>query len=179
MENSFFKRALLIIDMIHDFLDEHAPMKVPQARTILPFIKERLEFYRANDWPVVFLSDSHSQEDWEMKLFPLHAIKGTPGAEIIESLKPIYSDIVIEKTTYSGFAGTTLDEMLKKVRVRELEITGCVTEICVFFTAAEAAMRGYKVIIPRQGVAALDEKEGERALEQLQRLFGIQIIIER
>jgi nicotinamidase-related amidase len=169
------KRALLVVDMIHDFVDPGAPLEVPATRGIVPFIKERITHFRSLGWPVIYVSDCHDPDDFEMNIFPLHAIRGTRGARVIEELTPLSSEIVVQKNTYSGFVGTPLEEILHREGVEELEVVGCVTNICVFFTSADASMRGFLVFIPRRGVAALSESEGEIALEQLQRLFGVQI----
>ena len=169
------RRALLVVDMIHDFVDPGAPLEVPATREIIPFIQERLSYYRKSGWPVIFVCDHHDPTDFEMSIFPLHAIKGTHGAEIVDELAPLPGEIVIPKKTYSGFVGTPLEEVLHKEGVRELEVVGCVTNICVFFTSADACMRGFLVFIPRKGVAALSQEEGEMALEQLAKLFAVKI----
>jgi nicotinamidase-related amidase len=169
------KRALLVVDMIHDFVDRGAPLEVPATREIIPFIQERIAHYRKAGLPVIFVSDCHDPTDFEMSIFPLHAIKGTIGAEIVEELAPLPGEIVIPKRTYSGFVGTPLEEVLRQEGIEELEVVGCVTNICVFFTSADACMRGFRVFISRKGVAALSQEEGEMALEQLAKLFAVKI----
>ncbi|MCR4432677.1 MAG: cysteine hydrolase family protein [bacterium] len=169
------KRALLVVDMIRDFVDPGAPLEVPATREIIPFIKERIAHYREAGLPVIFISDCHEPTDFEMNIFPLHALRGTPGAKIVDELAPAPGEILVPKKTYSGFVGTPLEEILRKEGVDEVEVVGCVTNICVFFTSADACMRGFQVYIPRKGVAALSKEEGEMALEQLTKLFAVKI----
>ncbi len=54
-------------------------------------------------------------------------------------------DNVFEKSTYSGFAGTKLDEYLKNRQVNELTLCGIDTDQCVLATAFSAFDLGYKV----------------------------------
>lgn len=170
------RRALLVVDMIRDFVDPGAPLEVPETRRILPFIKERIQIFRKEGLPVIFVCDSHQPGDPELSIFPPHALKGTPGSQIVQELGPAPEDIVIPKRTFSGFVGTSLEETLRKEGVEELEVVGCVTNICVFFTSADALMRGFKVVIPQDGVAALSLEEGKAALQQLNKLLGAKII---
>lgn len=167
---------MLVVDMIRDFVDHGAPLEVPETRKIIPFIKNRIQDFRNRGLPVIFVCDSHEPGDPEMNVFPPHALRGTPGAQVVEELAPAPGDIVVLKRTFSGFVGTSLEEILRKEEVEEIEVVGCVTNICVFFTSADALMRGFKVVIPREGVAALSLEEGQAALQQLNRLFGAKII---
>ncbi|MFN3533551.1 MAG: cysteine hydrolase family protein, partial [Candidatus Brocadia sp.] len=93
----------------------------------------------------------------------------------IKQLKPRKEDYVVAKTTYSCFYKTPLNKLLKKLDITYLIITGIVTNICVLYTAVDAYMRGYKIIIPQNCVAALTEGEHQFALQQMQRLFHAEI----
>ncbi len=161
------KEALLIIDMLNDFVLEGAPLEVPSTRDIVPNIAKKIKEARESGIPVVYLCDSHSPDDPEFKVWPRHAVKGTKGAQVIDELKPHKDDIVIPKTTYSGFHNTDLDERLKALGVEGLIITGCVTNICVLYTSVDAYMRGYYVDVPEDCVAALDEGDHRFALRQI------------
>ncbi len=65
----------------------------------------------------------------------------------MDELKPRAGDLVVGKTTYSAFYGTRLEEALNEMGVRHLTITGILTNICVFFTAADAVMRDLAMIV--------------------------------
>ncbi len=170
------KKAFLIIDMLKDFLEEGKPLFVPPARKIIPCIKERLKKARQEDIPVIYVCDSHHPEDWELEVWPPHALRGTPGAEVIDELKPQKSDYIVLKRRYSGFLGTDLDLLLKELGVEELIITGILTNICVLFTTADAFMRGYRVIIPKDSVATLSEEDQNFSLKLMREVLKVKII---
>jgi nicotinamidase-related amidase len=144
------QEALLIIDMLNDFVLENAPLEVPDTRLVIPAIKKGIKRARAQSIPVIYVCDAHEKEDKEFSKFgwPAHAVKGTKGAEVVDELKPEKNDIIVEKKTYSGFFNTKLDEILKNLRVNRLRLTGCVTHICIMFTASDAVLRelGVKII---------------------------------
>ena len=172
------RETLLVIDMLNDFIVEGAPLEVPEARRIVPYVKNEIEKARAAAVPVVYLTDSHAPDDVEFKKFnwPPHAVKGTPGAMVVRELAPLEGDHVVEKTTYSGFYGTGLDALLERLGATALRLVGCVTHICVMFTASEAVLRGYEVSVPVEGVAGLDARDHEAALRIMRNVLGVKIV---
>jgi nicotinamidase-related amidase len=172
------KRALLIIDMLNDFVKEGAPLEVPETRRVIPAIKREIERARTEGEPVIYVCDSHEPDDIEFQRFgwPPHAIKGTKGAEVVDELKPLPDDILIEKVTYSGFYNTQLDEILTKLGIDTLRLTGCVTHICVMFTASDAVLRGYNVEVVTDAVAGLSKEDHEAGLRIMKNVLGARLI---
>lgn len=172
------KEALLIIDMLNDFVLEGSPLEVPDTRKVIPAIKREIADAKKEGRPVIYICDAHERNDKEFSKFgwPRHAVKGTKGAEVVDELKPQNDDIVIEKTTYSGFYNTRLDETLKKLGIESLRLTGCVTHICVLFTASDAVLRDYKVRIVQDGIAGLTKEDHDAALRIMKNVLGVEII---
>ena len=170
--------ALLVIDMLNDFVLEGAPLEVPATRTIIPPIQNEIEKARNNHIPVIYICDAHDENDPEFVRmgWPAHALSGTKGAEVIDDLKPLPQDTIIHKQSYSAFFATSLDLVLQKSSIAELCITGCVTNICVLYTAADAVQRGYRVTILRNCVAGLNLHDHECALRQMKEVLGAQIL---
>jgi ureidoacrylate peracid hydrolase len=74
-------------------------------------------------------------------------VEGTWGWEIIDDLKPEPGDLVVQKSRYSGFAGTTLESQLHGLDIRHLIFTGVATNVCVESTAREAYFREFWPIL--------------------------------
>ena len=88
-------KVLLVIDMLNDFMDPQGTLYCgDEARKIIPFIKRKIDEYEKKGEPVIYICDSHDEDDKEFTKFPPHAIKGTWGAEIISELKPHESGLV-------------------------------------------------------------------------------------
>lgn len=172
------KEALLVIDMLNDFVLPGAPLEVPETRNVIKVIRKEVDRAHAEGRPVLYVCDAHEPDDKEFTRFrwPAHAVKGTKGAEVVEELKPSQKDIVIRKKTYSGFYGTKLEETLKLLGVDSLRLTGCVTHICIMFTAADAVLRDYQVTVVMDGVAGLAREDHDAALRIMKNVMGAKIV---
>jgi nicotinamidase-related amidase len=172
------KEALLIIDMLNDFVLPQAPLEVPETRDIIKNILREIKAARSAGNPVIYVCDTHAPDDKEFTKFgwPPHAVKGTRGAEVVADLAPAPGDAVIAKTTYSGFYGTQLDATLKKLGVDGLRLTGCVTHICIMFTASDAVLRDYPVTVVRDAVAGIAKEDHEAALRIMKSVMGVTIV---
>jgi nicotinamidase-related amidase len=161
------KQALLIIDMLNDFILPGAPLEVPGGRDIIPNIQREIQKAHDGGYPVFFLNDSHDPDDAEFKVWPIHAVKGTDGAKVVDGLTPTKKDIVIEKTRYDGFFKTDLDQQLAQMEITNVILVGVCTEICINYTASSAIMRGLKVHVPQDCVSALSDENGNAALRMI------------
>ncbi len=167
--------ALLVIDMLNDFVLPGAPLEVPKAREIIPAIRKRIDDAHKAGIPVIYVCDAHGRDDPEFKIWPPHAVKGSEGARIIDDLAPGASDLILEKTTYSAFFGTDLERILRERGITKLILVGILTNICVFFTAADAVMRGFEVEVPRDSVASTSDEEHRFALAQMEKVLRVSI----
>jgi nicotinamidase-related amidase len=169
--------ALLVIDMLNDFILAGASLEVPDTRKVIPAIKKEIEKAHAEERPVIYVCDSHEPEDREFRKmgWAAHAVRGTRGAEVVEELKPRTDDIVIEKTTYSSFYHTSLDETLSSLNVDSVRLTGCVTHICIMFSAYEASLRGYDITVVKDCVAGLTADDDEAAYRFMENVMGVKI----
>ncbi len=168
--------GLVIVDMLNDFVKKDAPLYVPNIESIIDPIKREIEKAKTGDLPVIYLCDSHDQNDKEFDKFPPHAIKNTEGAKVINQLRPRGSDIIIKKETFLGFYNTRMDEILDKMSVGKLIIVGCVTNICVYYLAIEAVSRGYKVDVVKDAVIGLNKRDHNWALNQMKNILKVNII---
>ncbi|TMB78870.1 MAG: cysteine hydrolase [Chloroflexi bacterium] len=171
------KRALLCIDMIHDFADPSGALYCgPSMPAVIDVCKREIERARRAGEPVVYLTDDHLPDDAEFKMFPPHAIHGTKGAQVIPALAPSASDVVIPKRRYSGFFGTDLDITLRERAVDTLRLVGDCTNICVLYTAADARNLGYAVEVVRDGVTSFDLEAHADALRELEKTLGATLV---
>ena len=168
--------ALLVTDMLNDFVNKGSTLEVPTARAIIQPIRKEISKARKARIPIIYCCDAHKVNDPEFKLWPRHAVKGTAGADVIKQLEPHKEDYMVKKTNYSCFYKTTLDKLLKKLGTNHLIITGVVTNICILYTTAEAYMRGCKVTIPQNCVAALTKRDHQFALQQMSRIFHARVV---
>jgi len=168
------KTALIVIDMINDFVT--GVFKSDRAAKIVPNVKTLLDFARKKKIPIVYATDAHLPNvDPEFDVWGSHAVAGTWGAEIVDELKPHRGDFRVLKRKYSAFQGTDLDQLLRELKVGTVVLTGVVTDICIQHTAADAFFRGYKIIVPKDCVEAVDQPTQEAAIIFLRKAYGPEI----
>ena len=166
-------RALIIVDMLNDFVDEK--LANPKAQTIVEPLQRLLAHAREDGWVVVFSNDAHHSDDPELKVWGEHAMAGTPGANVIPQLVPREGEIVSPKRDYGAFDGTGLDEQLKERGVDEVVIAGQHTHICVRHSSYGALRRGYDISIPRDAVCAFEGVDEDEALAYLEMAYAAKI----
>lgn len=163
------KAAVLVIDMLNEFVT--GKLGFEEARRIVPSIRQLLEFARGKGIPIVYVCDAHREGDPELKLWGPHAMVGTAGAQIIPELRPEAGEPVLEKRSYSAFFNTGLAELLRKLGVTRLILTGVVTNICIQNTAADAFYLGFEIIVPEDCTAAGGEAH-RASLEYMRQIYG-------
>lgn len=170
------KRALIIVDMLNDFIAETGSLFCgKEARAIIPFIQERLETFRNRGDLVIYIKDTHDEDDKEFERFPSHCVAGTWGNEIIPELAPKPGEKVVPKKRFSGFFGTDLGGILDSAGVEDVEVVGVCTSICVMDTVGGLANRDYKITVPVKGVADFDAQFHEFSLKRMKQIYGASV----
>ncbi|NLC63106.1 MAG: cysteine hydrolase [Thermoanaerobacterales bacterium] len=170
-------KALMVIDMLRDFIDKDGALYIGrQGEEIIPYVNKKINEYRSNNFPIIFICDNHEKDDKEFDMFNPHCIAGSWGSQIIDQIDVADEDKVIYKRRYSVFFGTDLDIFLREKSIDEISIVGVCTNICVLYTAADARNLGYKVNIYKDGVASFDRTVHDFALKEAQNTLGCSIL---
>ncbi len=152
--------VLIVLDMIQDHLTPGSPVEVPRASLIVPALKTRIAAERARHTPIIYVCDTHEPDDTDFNDWPVHALVGTPGADVWPELGPEPGDHIVRKPTYSAFTRSTLAPLLDELGADEIILTGCATELGLSVTATDALQRGFVVTIPPEcqaGVSPMAE----------------------
>lgn len=161
--------ALLIIDMVHDFLDD---WDAARKRKLVASTNELIGAMRGRDCSIIWvrqefepdLRDAFS----EMRAKGIRVtIKGTKGCQIIPDLDVRASDTVIVKKRYSAFFGTNLDEALKTLLPDSIIVAGINTHACVRATAIDAYQRDWKVVLALDCIDSYDLEHHQVSLNYM------------
>jgi ureidoacrylate peracid hydrolase len=185
------RTALLVVDMQRGFLDPGAAMEVPQARSIVPAVRDLLELFRRKGLAVGFSQFVYSPAAPLLvgELHPEHrpavpgrpagfghpsssCLDGDPSVEVVAELAPLAEELTVRKHWYDAFAGTPLDGALRARGVRSLVVTGTMTDICVLATVVGAFNREYRVTVVEDGVATLWPEIQRATLDIVRRAYG-------
>lgn len=160
------KTALLVYDMMNDFIKPGFPREDPEIRKILvPKIKKLIEHCRSKGVPIIYAIHTYRSNGADMGLMAITIsgikdgksfLKGSEGVKVYDEIKPQENDIIIEKHRYSAFYGSDLDLILRGMEKDTLIVTGYSTNIGCETTTRDATNMGYKVIFPSDGSLARD-----------------------
>lgn len=164
--------VLLLVDVINDF-------DFPRGADLLRFalsaakriaaLKKRL---RKRGVPAIYVNDNFGRWQSDFRKQVERCIgEDSPGAEVARLLIPAEDDYFILKPKHSGFFSTSLDVLLSYLGARKLIITGFAADICVLFTANDAYMRDYELIVPSDCIAAETAAAQRHASEQMKRFL--------
>ncbi|MEA2206180.1 MAG: hypothetical protein QOE77_2956 [Blastocatellia bacterium] len=168
--------ALLLIDVINDMefeggaqLLEHA---LPMADNIAA-LKKRAQKHAI---PVVYINDNFGKWQSDFKKTLEHVLQdGCRGKPVAEKLQPAKDDYFVLKPKHSGFFSTTLEILLEYLEVKTLILTGIAGNNCVLFTANDAYMRDFHLVVPADCVVSIEVEENEYALKQIQKVLKADI----
>lgn len=118
---------LIIVDMLDGFT-KIGPL---HDSAILKIVKPILEL--AKDKDVIFVNDAHDLDCVEFKSFPIHCLKGSDEAEVIDELKHLVKENVYYKNSTNAFF--TLQQANQLDPTVNYTICGCCTDICVLHLA--------------------------------------------
>jgi nicotinamidase-related amidase len=168
--------VLLLLDVINDLefeggeqLLEHA---LPMARNLAAF-KQRA---RAAGVPAIYVNDNYGRWQSDFNRLIEHCLEGdVRGKPMVELLLPDERDYFVLKPKHSGFFSTTLDVLLDYLKARTLIITGVAGNICVLFTANDAYMRDFNLVVPSDCVASNEPEDNRHALQQIRKVLKADI----
>jgi nicotinamidase-related amidase len=171
------KTALLIIDMINDFNFKDGKTLFVKSLSIAKNILELKNRAKQNNIPVIYVNDNFGRWKSNFNILVEHCIHDNSiGKPIAEMLKPDEDDYFVLKPKHSGFYSTTLDLLLEYLQTETLILTGITSDICIFFTANDAYMRDFKLIVPSNCTTAISEEHHLTALESMQRICNAEIL---
>jgi nicotinamidase-related amidase len=149
------KTAVLVIDMIKG-MEEWIPKK--EIQRILPNVKGALASARAKKVPVIYV---------------VHTPLGKKGTKIYDEIKKQPSDFLVKKECYSSFYNTSLERLLKRLKIKRLVLIGVSTHWCILSTALDASYRGYEIVLLQDCTVAPTQEWKNWAIKWMEDTFDI------
>ena len=162
--------ALLIIDVINDMEFEEGKQLFTQALPMARKIAALKARASSAQVPIIYVNDNFGHWRSDLKKQISHCLMdGVRGEPIARLLVPDHSDYFVLKPKSSAFFGTTLHTLLQHLGVRTLILTGIAADVCILFTAHDAHLRDYKIIVPSDCVASNTLPETRLALANMKK----------
>lgn len=162
------RTALIVIDMLNTYAHEDAEVLVPSVREALAGITALIGRARACGSPVVYVNDNFG--DWRSDHGEiLQAALAGRHKDLVESVIPDDDSLFVVKARHSIFFETPLGYLLGQLGVERLILCGQVTEQCVLYSALDAHIRHFDVVVPTDAVAHIDGELAGAALQMMSR----------
>jgi nicotinamidase/pyrazinamidase len=197
------KTILWEVDVQADFMLPGGRLYIPGAEMIIANINRLVDCARKDRGFLISSADAHNPDDLELRDWPPHCLKGTPGADLLpeacasprlvipnkkgfvipQDFLP-YRQVMLEKNSLDVFDNPNTKALLARMSPACLSdiqsgslfiVFGVATEYCVSRTAEGLLCRGHSVAVVNDAVRAIDEKKAQHILEDL-RSRGAQLI---
>jgi nicotinamidase-related amidase len=165
--------VLMVVDMINDLEwpggDRMAEQVMPVARRIRDLRARAKEL----GIPTVYVNDNFGRWQSDLRALLDHCLTDDVlGRPMVEVVAPDDDDYYfVLKPKHSGFYSTTLETLLTYLKASTLILTGIAGNSCILFTASDAFMRDYHLIVPADCTASIDPSDNEYALRQMREVL--------
>ncbi|MDX6595585.1 MAG: hypothetical protein QOI72_967 [Solirubrobacterales bacterium] len=168
------RTALVVVDMLNPYDHPEADRLAARVEPALPGIESLLSRVDEEEIPVVYVNDNYG--DWNSSAQELaeRAMKGG-HPELVEPVLPSERHSFVIKARHSIFYETPLEYLLDQTGVDRLVLAGQVTEQCILYSALDAHVRHFQVVIATDAVAAIFDHLAEAALEMAERNLSAEL----
>jgi nicotinamidase-related amidase len=163
------RQVLLLVDVINDMVFPGSSALVAQAVPMARKLARLKARAKARGVPCVYCNDNFGRWRSDFRSLVAHCVRDdVPGRPVASLLRPDDDDYFILKPRHSAFFATPLELLLRDLEADTLVITGIAGNICVLFSANDAFIRGYRIVVPPDCVASNTRAHTRRAIEQMQ-----------
>lgn len=148
----------------YDFEDaERLRASVAEA---LPRMVALVERAREHDVRTIYVNDNCG--DWQKGRAELvDEVLSGEFPDLVEPIAPGDDVDFVVKARHSIFYETPLEYLLRQGEIERLILVGQVTEQCILYSALDAYIRHFEVIVPPDAVAHIHEDLAEAALRMM------------
>jgi nicotinamidase-related amidase len=168
--------AVLVIDMLNAYRHEDAELLIPQVAAIIDPLAGIIAASRQrDDVDLIYVNDNYGDFAADHDDIVQSALQGE-RPDLVKPILPRKDSRFLTKVRHSAFYATSLDYLLGRLETERLILTGQVTEQCILYTALDAYVRHFTVVVPRDGVAHIDANLGDAALKMMQRNMSAELV---
>lgn len=136
---------------------------------VIPNVRRLQDVARSKGIEIVHIRVATSTADGRdstlrYKSIGMRTPRDTKEAQFLEAVAPQGDEVVISKVTSSAFNSTNIDRLLRNIGIRNVIVTGVVTNGCVESTTRSAAELDYGTIVVEDATAAMAPQLHEHSL---------------
>ena len=161
--------AVLVIDMLNAYQHEDAELLIPNVAAIIDPLAGLVSVAREReDVDLIYVNDNYGDFTADHDDIVRSALQGE-RPDLVKPIVPEEDCRFLIKVRHSAFYATSLDYLLGRLEAKRLILTGQVTEQCILYTALDAYVRHFPVVVPPDAVAHIHVDLGDAALKMMQR----------
>lgn len=167
--------ALVVVDMLNTYRHEDAELLAPNVAAIIDPLVGLIETARGrDDVDLIYVNDNYGDFTAQFSDIVDSALTGA-HPDLVRPIAPAEGGLLLTKVRHSVFYATALDYLLGRLETRRLILAGQVTEQCILYSALDAYVRHFDVVIPPDAVAHIDAGLGQAALEMMRRNMSAEV----
>jgi nicotinamidase-related amidase len=159
--------ALLVIDMLNAYRHEDADPLAESVTEIIGPLAGLIEQARKRDDHLIYVNDNYGDFAATRDDIVRQALEGG-HPELVRPILPDASCLFLEKVRHSAFYATPLSYLLTRLDARRVILTGQVTEQCILYSALDAYVRHFEVVVVSDAIAHIDADLGSAALRMME-----------
>lgn len=168
--------AVLVVDMLNSYQHADADKLIPNVTEIIePLADVVRRACEQDDVDLVYVNDNYGDFTADFSDIVRSALEGA-HPDLVEPIVPAEGCRMMTKVRHSVFYSTPLEYLLGRLGTKRLILTGQVTEQCILYSALDAYVRHYQVLVPTDAVAHIDAELGAAALKMMERNMNAELI---
>ncbi|AWT55462.1 cysteine hydrolase family protein [Mycolicibacterium smegmatis] len=168
--------AVVIVDMLNAYEHEDAELLVPNVEKIIdPLVKLIGTARDRDDVDLIYVNDNYGDFTAQFSDIVADALEGA-RPDLVQPILPGDGCRLLTKVRHSVFYATALDYLLGRLGTKRVILAGQVTEQCILYSALDAYVRHFELVVPSDAVAHIDAELGDAALEMMRRNMSADVI---
>jgi nicotinamidase-related amidase len=176
MQHAMSEVAVLVIDMLNTYRHEDAELLVRNVEGIVDPLAGLVSRARErDDVDLIYVNDNYGDFTAAFDDIVASALEGE-RPDLVAPIAPDEQCLRVLKVRHSAFFASSLDYLLTRLEARQLILTGQVTEQCILYSALDAYVRHFSVVVPPDAVAHIDPELSDAALTMMHKNMHADIV---
>jgi nicotinamidase-related amidase len=162
--------------MLNAYRHPDAEKLTPNVERIIdPLAGLVSQAHKRENIDLIYVNDNYGDFTAEFRDIVRSALDGE-RPDLVEPIVPPTGCRALTKVRHSAFYSTSLGYLLGQLEPQRIILTGQVTEQCILYTALDAYVRHFPVVVPPDAVAHIDPELSDAALTMMKRNMGADIV---
>ena len=162
--------------MLNSYQHEDAEKLTKSVEKIIePIAGLVTEASKRDDVDLIYVNDNYGDFAANREDLVRQALEGD-RRDLVEPIVPDEGVRFLQKVRHSAFYATSLAYLLNQLDTERVILTGQVTEQCILYSALDAYVRHFQVVVPPDAVAHIEADLGKAALRMMEENMRAELV---